>query len=225
MSDHDVYGFDVYNVLKYGCKATAWASPTMVCPRLQWAGPTIADLEGQVEVYAPMHREMLRKADTTVTEHRAVAMEQEWKASTLTKLRNKMKSKPLAEDARTRYNNILKSGILDIRCEREFGEELQAMVENEQASLSQNRDLRLTDQAQQFSFLDFAMVQPQGPEIFAAGRIQQLAPRDNAAAVTVPQPAISQKTRDYQAASRESSTEVTSQQVAKAREMVMDEYS
>lgn len=177
MSDHDVHGFDVYNVLKYGCKATAWASPTMVYPRLQWAGPTIADLEGQVEAYVPTYRETRMKADTTMTEQRAAAVEQEWKTSMLGKLRNKMKNKPVAKDARTRYNNILQSGILNIRCEREFSEELQTMVENEQVSLFRSSGLRLTDQAQQFSFLDFATVQPQGPEIFSTGRIQELAPK------------------------------------------------
>lgn len=144
MSDRDVYGFDVYNVLKFGCKATAWASPTMVCPRLPWAGPTLADLEGQGEVYAPIHREMRMKADATMTAQRAVVVEEEWKATTLRKLRNKMKNKPVAEDARTRYNNILTSGILDLRFEREFGEELQAMVENEQARFSQSCQVAYT---------------------------------------------------------------------------------
>lgn len=59
------------------------------------------------------------------------------------------------------------------------------------------------------------MIQPQGPELFSVGRIQELAPRSFRAAVTVPQPAISQRTAGYQAASRESSAEVTSQQLEK----------
>ncbi len=29
LSDHDVYGFDMYQVLKFGAKGTAWSSPTL----------------------------------------------------------------------------------------------------------------------------------------------------------------------------------------------------
>lgn len=146
----------------------------MVCPRLQWARPTLANLKGQVEMYAPIHREMRMKADATMTAQRAVVVEEEWKATTLRKLRNKMKNKPVAEDARTRYNNILTPGILDLRSERE----LAASHGRERTGKffpKLSGSLRFVHRSQQFSFLEFAMIQPQGPELFSVGRIQELA--------------------------------------------------
>ena len=51
-SDHGVYGFDIYHVLKFGSRVTAWSSPTLVCPRLKWAGPTTDDLWSTVTSHA-----------------------------------------------------------------------------------------------------------------------------------------------------------------------------
>ena len=39
-SDYDVQACHIFLTLKYGCKATAWASESQVCPRLEWRGPT-----------------------------------------------------------------------------------------------------------------------------------------------------------------------------------------
>ena len=43
-SDHDLSGFKIFSILRNGCKKSAWGSAIMVCPQLQWVGPTIADL-------------------------------------------------------------------------------------------------------------------------------------------------------------------------------------
>ena len=42
-TDYDIHGCHIFTILKYGCKATAWASDMMVCPRLVWAGPKRQD--------------------------------------------------------------------------------------------------------------------------------------------------------------------------------------
>ena len=39
-SDYDLQGVHIFSMLKYGCKATAWASDIQVCPLLEWGGPT-----------------------------------------------------------------------------------------------------------------------------------------------------------------------------------------
>ena len=39
-TDHDTNGFYIYLCLKYGCRKSAWASPSMVCLQLQWGGPS-----------------------------------------------------------------------------------------------------------------------------------------------------------------------------------------
>jgi DNA topoisomerase VI subunit A len=44
ISDHDFPGFQIYNNLKYGSNDRAYCSHISVCPRLQWVGPTKADL-------------------------------------------------------------------------------------------------------------------------------------------------------------------------------------
>ena len=49
LSDHDIFGFDIYHVIKFGSRATSWASPSLVCSKLQWAGPTEACLEKSIE--------------------------------------------------------------------------------------------------------------------------------------------------------------------------------
>lgn len=43
-SDHDLSGFKIFSMLRNGCKKSAWGSAIMVCPQLQWVGPTTADL-------------------------------------------------------------------------------------------------------------------------------------------------------------------------------------
>ena len=43
-SDHDVQGIHIFLTLKHGARTTAYASDIMVCPRLQWVGPTMQGL-------------------------------------------------------------------------------------------------------------------------------------------------------------------------------------
>ena len=40
ISDHDFQGVQIFQVLKYGAVASAYASDILVCSRLIWAGPS-----------------------------------------------------------------------------------------------------------------------------------------------------------------------------------------
>ncbi|KAG6991448.1 hypothetical protein G7Y79_00052g087880 [Physcia stellaris] len=39
-TDLDFQGCHIFTTLKYGCKATVWASEIQICPRMVWAGPS-----------------------------------------------------------------------------------------------------------------------------------------------------------------------------------------
>ena len=49
--DLDLQGFQIFDTLKYGCTASAWASKIMCCPRLRWSGPTIKEFLDQPVVW------------------------------------------------------------------------------------------------------------------------------------------------------------------------------
>ena len=110
-SDHDVYGFDIYQVLKYGSRATAWASPTLVCSRLQWAGPIIDALESAVKTQAELRTE-----------------EPGWEKKMTARLTNRMKKKVLTPEGSARHSNMLKSGVLELPGEDEVRKEIWQMV-------------------------------------------------------------------------------------------------
>ena len=44
LSDHDIHGLQIFQVLKYGSKQNAESNRIMICPRLQGAGPSKEDL-------------------------------------------------------------------------------------------------------------------------------------------------------------------------------------
>ncbi len=44
IGDHDFAGFQIYSNIKYGSNDKSYRSHISVCPRLQWVGPTKADL-------------------------------------------------------------------------------------------------------------------------------------------------------------------------------------
>lgn len=46
---HDMQGISIFQTLKYGSKNSAWPSASMVCPGLQYVGPTKQDLLDTVE--------------------------------------------------------------------------------------------------------------------------------------------------------------------------------
>lgn len=55
-------GFTIFQVLKYGSKTCAWSSEIMVCPQLEYVGPTKAEMLVGPSQYRP-HFERQRQAD------------------------------------------------------------------------------------------------------------------------------------------------------------------
>ncbi|KAL8655774.1 MAG: hypothetical protein Q9210_000662 [Variospora velana] len=60
-ADHDMQGFSIFQTLKYGSRNSAWASASMVCPRLQYVGPTKEDLLESVQEYRPLWKQAYRQ--------------------------------------------------------------------------------------------------------------------------------------------------------------------
>ena len=50
-SDHDAYGIHLYCLLRWGARISAATSRTMVCPGLQWVGPTQETVLSRLERY------------------------------------------------------------------------------------------------------------------------------------------------------------------------------
>ena len=89
LSDHDFQGVQIFQVLKYGAVASAYASDILVCSRLIWAGPSKEELcqspTAYQEMYMAQYRsDFKRKSDEEVV--KAVAAWQE-------KMSNKIEKK------------------------------------------------------------------------------------------------------------------------------------
>lgn len=72
IGDHDFPGFQIYSNLKYGSVNKSYCSHISVCPRLQWVGPTKADLIASPAGYKEEKRELHRvhhpnQSETEVT--------------------------------------------------------------------------------------------------------------------------------------------------------------
>ena len=71
LSDHDFQGVQIFQVLKYGAVASAYASDILVCSRLMWLGPSKEELcQSPVayrEMYMAQHRsDFIRKSEEDV---------------------------------------------------------------------------------------------------------------------------------------------------------------
>ena len=50
-SDHDVSGFHIFQILKYGCAKAAWASEYLICPSLEFMGASKDDVKQHYKKY------------------------------------------------------------------------------------------------------------------------------------------------------------------------------
>ena len=135
-SDHDVFGSEIYCVLKYGSKATAWASSTLICSPLEWAGPTTAALEVSVEIHGSFRKTMITTINPQMTEEQVLTEALKWKTCMPARLRKRMMNKKINADASARYEHLQNSGILSLPGEQAFATELKTMKENSQVSLN-----------------------------------------------------------------------------------------
>lgn len=72
IGDHDFPGFQIYSNIKYGSNDKSYRSHISVCPRLQWVGPSKADLVASPAGYKGEKRELHRvhhpnQSETEVT--------------------------------------------------------------------------------------------------------------------------------------------------------------
>jgi len=82
-----------------------------------------------------------------------------------------------------------------------------------------------TDREQEFSLTEFGKFCPQGTELFAVERLEDLVPRVIPMKITTAEPAVSQRTVAFAAADREatkaSSTDLTPRRKARALALYM----
>ncbi|KAL8899133.1 MAG: hypothetical protein Q9207_006351, partial [Kuettlingeria erythrocarpa] len=87
--DHDMQGFQIFQTIKYGSKSAAWASASMVCPRLQYVGPTKQDLLKSVAAYEPQWRIAYRQAYPDASPQELWNAGLAWRKKMETKVRSK----------------------------------------------------------------------------------------------------------------------------------------
>ena len=89
ISDHDFDGFGIYSVLKYGSAGQAFCSPTVVCPRLQWVGPTKADLEASPADFKEQYRQQYALDHPHQSEEAVAAVVDAWEQKQAQKIEHK----------------------------------------------------------------------------------------------------------------------------------------
>ncbi|KAL8682527.1 MAG: hypothetical protein Q9186_001474 [Xanthomendoza sp. 1 TL-2023] len=110
--DHDMGGFSIFQTLKYGSKNSAWASKTMVCPQLKYAGPTRQDLRDSVRLYQPIRERQFRVDFPHANDREVNAAIQNWVRRTSNKVTKRF-SRRTKKDLET-YKSFQKLGWLDL---------------------------------------------------------------------------------------------------------------
>lgn len=135
--DHDFQGIDIYKVLKTGSAQQAESSRTMVCSRLQWAGPTRQDLIDTPEKCLQSKREQYKANYPKRSDKDLNADMKKWKAAKATTVQRKFQVATKTD--RSLMRGFEKSGWL--KAEPKLAAELEGMLE-------QNSKFRLADMAE-----------------------------------------------------------------------------
>ena len=125
-SDHDPWAFHIFFLLKYGARKTAAMSTSLVCPTLEWVGPTREDVLQEAENYYtsdwPNENRLRSNADAK-NEHADAKIEL---AKCKAKLIARMSKEPTAE-----AKNLIKAlgtrGYTEL--EPTVAEEMQAILD------------------------------------------------------------------------------------------------
>lgn len=112
--------------------ASAWASKSQICPRLQWAGPTTAHLHKTVDEYAPVRQADRRQSNPRMTDGEAKIEEESWRARMHAKLTSNTLAQKIEKDDESLYNGMKISGVLDE--EQELSQEMERMLNLNQVS-------------------------------------------------------------------------------------------
>ena len=146
-SDHDFQGLHIYKVLKTGSAQQAESSRIMVCPRLQWAGPSRKEFLASPVECAPGKRAQYIK-DNKKTKGEVDAYMAKWERETLGKLEKKLQ--PANKTDKSLMKGLRDCGWLD--SEPAIKDELEEMLEKK----SKFRLANLTDVTGQYlrEFMD-----------------------------------------------------------------------
>ena len=123
--DHDFQGFHIYKVLKTGSAQQAESSKIMVCPRLQWAGPSKKELLASPSECAPGKRAQYEKDNEKKTKGEVDAYMAKWRRETRAKLEKKLQ--PANKTDATLMKGFRDCGWLD--SEPAIKAELEEMLE------------------------------------------------------------------------------------------------
>ncbi|KAL8978028.1 MAG: hypothetical protein Q9205_006296 [Flavoplaca limonia] len=167
--DHDMGGFSIFQTLKYGSKNQAWGSQNMVCPRLEYAGPTRQDLRDFVRMYRPQWVDQYKINHLSDTDAQVGERAAKWAKSMRTKIGGKF-SKHNAKDLE-KFRSFEKLGWLELEpaVKREVNLAIGAKI------------------AGKFRTAALTTVSLDYPRIFIETKLRQKCP--NRAAVSFPAPA------------------------------------
>lgn len=132
--DHDFQGVDIYKVLKTGSAQQAESNRTMVCPRLQWVGPTRQDLIDSPKKGLESQRKQYKAGHPRASDKDVDTALQRWKADKAQKVQRKFQAATTTD--RRLMKSFEKSGWLT--AEPEMAAELEEM-------LAKNSKFRLAD--------------------------------------------------------------------------------
>lgn len=82
-------GFTIFQTLKYGSKNAAWGSKAIVCPQLEYAGPTRQDLKDSPRFFRPYWEAQCRVDYPDATDQEVERGAERWLRRTKTKVNRK----------------------------------------------------------------------------------------------------------------------------------------
>ncbi|MDI1489999.1 MAG: hypothetical protein OHK93_001198 [Ramalina farinacea] len=146
--DHDFQGFHIYKVLKTGSAQQAESNKSMVCPRLQWAGPSRKELLASPLECAPGKKAQYEQDNRKKTKGEVEAYMAKWKRETRGKLEKKLQ--PANKTDKSLMKGFRDCGWLD--SEPAIKDELEEML----VKTSKFRLANLTDVTGQYlrEFMD-----------------------------------------------------------------------
>ena len=90
LSDHDFQGVQMFQVLKYGAVASAYASDILVCSRLIWTGPSKGELRQSPMAYREMYMAQYRSDFKRKSDQEVVKAADAWQEKMSNKIEKKL---------------------------------------------------------------------------------------------------------------------------------------
>ncbi|KAI9835116.1 MAG: hypothetical protein M1819_002484 [Sarea resinae] len=159
-SDHDFSAFQMFIALKYGSAHAAWASPSQVCKRLTWAGPTIDELYAAVHSYASGPRiEVQRRNHPDRDIERLQEENSLWEEAKVQEIANVLTSRKI-----TKADHLIIKGLRNAGClalEPKLNAEIEYMLSAELEGKSK------------FGLAQLARIRSSGMELWIADEVDR----------------------------------------------------